>query len=156
MSLSNDTIKDINKSDLVAIKLLAHSVFQKYLNNNWRHIEIDDFKIEALSGGISNYLYKCEITNRKTLRQTQSQPDKLIFRLLPFEFYTNFILKIRIIVYNLKRKTRLYGEHRLKEDGSILIDVITSLELNGAISSPKIYAFLPFGRLEEYINVHNS
>ncbi len=50
----------------------------------------------------------------------------------------------------------MYGENRVNGDiSSILTDTITSLELHKAISGPKIYAFFPFGRLEEYINVNN-
>jgi hypothetical protein len=72
----------INKNDLASIKILARQVFQEYLNNTnaWRHINIGDFEIERISGGLSNYLYKCEITKREAFKPVQNEPDTLLFR----------------------------------------------------------------------------
>lgn len=129
-SLESSTNQEkINIKDMNSIKTLALNNCAKYLGGAWKSISLDDFKLEKISGGLSNYLYKCEITNYESFKNTKNEPKILLLR--------------------------LYGEVKELDKESILKDLIVSIKLNPIISSPKIYGIFDYGRLEEYIDARS-
>jgi choline/ethanolamine kinase len=81
-----------------------------------------------LSGGLSNYLYLCEIGNNK-FKQVENEPRKILLR--------------------------LYGENHHKNPSSLIKDVTTSVIMSDNKLGPTLYGLFSLGRLEEFINVRS-
>lgn len=76
-SSSSITISD--KNDIELVKTFAFSVCRDYLSGAWKNIDINDFKIQRVSGGLTNYLYKCEVPKEKFI-QIDNEPNQILLR----------------------------------------------------------------------------
>lgn len=85
-----------------------------------------NFNRVFLSGGLSNYLYRCEIP-AKYFNPIGNEPDKIFLR--------------------------LYGENHHKNSSVILKDVVVNAIMSDYSLGPKLYGIFPAGRLEQLIPV---
>lgn len=112
-----------NKNDVESVKAYVHAICADYLGGIWKEIEFDDFPLERMSGGLSNYMYKCELDEEK-LKPMDNEPMRILIR--------------------------LYGVNRSKSlavPKDLLISTIMSTKGIG----PKLYGVFSEGRLEELI-----
>jgi hypothetical protein len=101
MAENFEKLENIDKNDLNAIKRIAFNVCSQYLIS-WKAISINDFQIEKISygdfflfflsytvyyysysnfrGGLSNYLYRCQISNYESFKYLNNEPDKILLR----------------------------------------------------------------------------
>lgn len=121
-STSSISIPDKNNAHLV--KKYAFIICREYLGGQWKGIDFDDLFVERISGGLSNYLYKCEI-NRERFQMSDSEPSKILLR--------------------------LYGENHNSNSLISLKDVMVSAMLSDFKLGPKLYGFFPLGRLEQFV-----
>ncbi|RNA14177.1 choline kinase alpha isoform X2 [Brachionus plicatilis] len=114
-----------DRNDANEVKKFAFAVCREYLSGAWKNIDYDDFMVERISGGLSNYLYKCEVKIEK-FNQVNNEPCKILLR--------------------------LYGENHHKHSSILLKDIIVSAIMSDHHLGPKLYGIFPNGRLEEFIN----
>ncbi len=78
------------------------------------------------SGGLSNYLFKCEIINPE-LKSIRNEPTNIF--------------------------VRIYGEYVKKSINSMVKDILVTSVLSDFKIGPKLYGVFSSGRLEELIQV---
>ncbi|CAF0715411.1 unnamed protein product [Brachionus calyciflorus] len=120
---SSIAIHDRNNPE--EVKNFAFAVCREYLSGAWKKIDYNDFKVERISGGLSNYLYRCEL-NKDKFKQVNNEPNAILLR--------------------------LYGENHHKHSSILLKDIIVSAIMSDHNLGPKLYGVFPNGRLEEFIN----
>lgn len=125
-ALPSSTFLIEDKNDPNEVKHYAFAVCREYLGGAWKHVDLSDVKVERISGGLSNYLYLCEI-NANKFKQCDSEPRRILLR--------------------------LYGEHHSKNQASLLKDVAISVIMSDHRLGPKLYGLFSTGRLEEFIAV---
>ena len=124
-SQPSSVIKIADKNDKNLVKIFALVVCSEYLGGAWKNVDIKDFQIERLSGGLTNYLYRCWIESDK-FKQVDQEPSSILLR--------------------------LYGENNTKNPTVLLKDVVVSAIMSDYQLGPKLYGIFPIGRLEELIN----
>lgn len=113
-----------DKNDLALMKPYILNLCKDYLFGIWKQINIDDFDIYRPNGGVSNYLFKCELTN-PNLKLKSNEPSKIF--------------------------VRIYGENHHKDVPNMIKDIVIQSTMSDFKFGPKLHAIFPSGRLEEFI-----
>lgn len=100
----------------------AYTLCREYLRGAWRSIGPEQMRVSVVSGGLSNLLYKCSLTD---MVQTQSTEPRQVL-------------------------LRLYGAILQGVDSLVLESVMFAI-LAERLLGPRLYGVFPQGRLEEYI-----
>lgn len=113
----------VNPNDINSVKSYALLHCIEYLGGIWKTIRLNQFKIEKLSGGLSNYLYLCSIPNE--IDALQNEPKQVVLR--------------------------IYGENHHNNSSILLKDVVICALMSDKGFGPKLYGIFPQGRLEEFL-----
>lgn len=100
----------------------AYTLCREYLRGAWRTIKPEQMRVSVVSGGLSNLLYKCSLTD---MVQTQSTEPRQVL-------------------------LRIYGAILQGVDSLVQESVMFAILAERALG-PRLYGVFPQGRLEEYI-----
>ncbi|XP_066448328.1 choline/ethanolamine kinase isoform X2 [Eleutherodactylus coqui] len=100
----------------------AYTLCRQYLRGAWRSISPEQMRVSVVSGGLSNLLYKCSLTDAV---QTQSTEPRQVL-------------------------LRIYGAILQGVDSLVLESVMFAILAERSLG-PRLYGVFPQGRLEEYI-----
>lgn len=100
----------------------AHGLCRDYLHGAWQQISADDMVIKPISGGMSNFLFLCELPGDQ--RPLAGEPCRVLLR--------------------------MYGQVQEGGHESITESVIFTLLAERRLG-PKLHGIFPGGRLEEFI-----
>ncbi|KAM8974287.1 choline/ethanolamine kinase [Pelodytes ibericus] len=104
------------------LQMRAYTLCREYLRGAWRVIEPHQMKVSVVSGGLSNLLYKCSLSNSVETQSTE--PRQVLLR-----------------IYG----AILQGVDSLVQE-SVMFAILAERSLG-----PQLYGVFPQGRLEEYI-----
>ncbi|XP_072003742.1 choline/ethanolamine kinase isoform X2 [Engystomops pustulosus] len=100
----------------------AYTLCREYLRGAWRSITPEQMRVSVVSGGLSNLLYKCSLTDAV---QTQTTEPRQVL-------------------------LRIYGAILQGVDSIVLESVMFAILAERSLG-PRLYGVFPQGRLEEYI-----
>ncbi|NP_001120148.1 choline/ethanolamine kinase [Xenopus tropicalis] len=100
----------------------AFTLCREYLRGVWREIQPHQFRVSVVSGGLSNLLYKCSLTD--SVKTQSTEPRQVLLRLYG---------------------AILQGVNSLVQE-SVMFAILAERSLG-----PRLYGVFPQGRLEEYI-----
>ncbi|XP_029471332.1 choline/ethanolamine kinase [Rhinatrema bivittatum] len=103
-------------------KLKAFVWCREFLPGAWKPLQLADFHISVISGGLSNLLYKCSLPNH--ILSAGDEPRQVLLR--------------------------VYGAILQGVDSLVLESVMFAILAERALG-PRLYGVFPQGRLEEYI-----
>jgi len=95
-----------------------------FLGGTWKEIDETKIMIKKISGGLSNYLYMCQLPPDVTIKAGETKHAML----------------------------RFYGEILRENSDSLVIDTVIFALLAEKGFGPKLYGVFQGGRLEQYIN----
>ncbi|XP_065321844.1 choline/ethanolamine kinase-like isoform X2 [Gordionus sp. m RMFG-2023] len=109
----------------------AFSVCKDYLYGVWKYIPKEEFLIKPINGGLTNYIYLCELPPRYELMRRENEPKRVLLR-----FYG-------------------IGKLSLNEGSSPVLNHLSENLLCAILAErklgPKLYGVFNGGRIEEYI-----
>ena len=94
-----------------------------FLSGTWKEIDENKIIIRKISGGLSNYLYMCELPNDVATKPGETRQAML----------------------------RIYGEILKENSDSLVIDTVIFALLAERGFGPKLYGVFQGGRLEQYV-----
>ncbi|KAG8440143.1 hypothetical protein GDO86_006079 [Hymenochirus boettgeri] len=103
-------------------RMRAFTLCREYLRGVWRQIQPHHFRVSVVSGGLSNLLYKCSLTDNVETHSTE--PRQVLLRLYG---------------------AILQGVDSLVQE-SVMFAILAERSLG-----PHLYGVFPQGRLEQYI-----
>ncbi|GFT52708.1 hypothetical protein NPIL_313991 [Nephila pilipes] len=106
------------------IKEEALKLCQDFLGEPWREISISEFQFSAVSGGLSNSLYRCALPDSVVIKNSKIPREVLL---------------------------RIYGILQEEEEGVVVAEAATFMLLAERKLGPKLFGVFPNGRLEEFI-----
>lgn len=102
----------------------AFRLCRDYLHGTWRHIQMSQMVFRKVSGGLSNLLYCCELTD--DVITTRDEPRKVL--------------------------VRIYGQvNRERALENLITECVILTLLSERQRGPRLYGVFPGGRIEEYI-----
>ncbi|XP_075064554.1 choline/ethanolamine kinase [Mixophyes fleayi] len=104
------------------LQMKAFTLCREYLGGVWRSIEPHQMRVSVVSGGLSNLLYKCSLSD--TVPTQSTEPRQVLLR--------------------------LYGAILQGVDSLVLESVMFAILAERSLG-PQLYGVFPRGRLEEYI-----
>ncbi|XP_042899158.1 choline/ethanolamine kinase [Parasteatoda tepidariorum] len=117
MAINGTTING-NDAEQEAFKLC-----QEFLGSPWNNMDISNFRLSVVNGGLSNKLYCCTLAN-PSLPMSPKVPERVLLR--------------------------IYGPLQDEEHRKV-VEAATFVLLAEKNLGPKMYGIFPTGRLEEYI-----
>ncbi|KAG8184905.1 hypothetical protein JTE90_017760 [Oedothorax gibbosus] len=109
------------------VKEQAYRICQEFLGSPWQDITKSKFEISVISGGNSNAVYRCSLSEDVAVEDPKT-PSSVLFR--------------------------IYG--CFQEDKNVVVsEAATFMLLAERGLGPKLYGIFPTGRLEEYIPSRN-
>ncbi|KAI0980440.1 hypothetical protein GJ496_007168 [Pomphorhynchus laevis] len=111
----------ISEKELNDLRLKALCLCRDYLGGTWKNLKEEDLIFSRISGGLSNYLFKCTIPD---YIDCKDNPRSVILR--------------------------VYGQHLVARTSEVLKDTTVSLMLSEWGIGPKVYAVRGSSRLEQF------
>ncbi|KAL7668562.1 hypothetical protein ACOME3_009259 [Neoechinorhynchus agilis] len=111
-----------------SLRRKALSICREYLGGSWQFIRDDEFDFSRVTGGLSNYIFKCSLQNndpRGDQEEEEDSPKKVLLR--------------------------VFGPHVSDRSSEVLKDAIVSTLLAEWKIGPKVYAVRTTCRLEEFL-----
>ncbi|KAF8796491.1 choline/ethanolamine kinase-like [Argiope bruennichi] len=113
----------LTAEELESTKNEALTICQDFLGDIWSELSISDFEFSIVSGGLSNNLYRCALSDNIIVKNPKIPRQVLL---------------------------RIYGP--LQEDVNVVVtEAATFMLLAERKLGPKLYGVFPNGRLEEFI-----
>lgn len=102
----------------------AHQWCREYLGGAWRRVRPEELRVDPVSGGLSNLLFRCSLPDH--LPSVGEEPREVLLR--------------------------LYGAILQGVDSLVLESVMFAILAERSLG-PQLYGVFPEGRLEQYIPV---